>query len=452
MRNGLLGCVVILTGVGVAVGQPPGALPAAPFVMAPSPGAGYAPPQAAMPYALPAQPALPFVMPAPPGLFPPTMMPPVSADGGADGDDSGSDERPHLCDHFWANAEMLLWWIKSTHTPTLLTTGSPADAFPGAFGQPGTSPLFGGDLAYNLRPGGHFDLGFWLSEENGYHFGVQGEYFFLGQGRINFSGSSTGSPVLAQPFLDANTNVESSSLLAFPGLQSGQFTAALSSRLWGAEVETRTEAVDTGVIHIDGLTGLRYLEFLENLDLGETTTLTGPGGALTGLAINQTDSFRTANYFYGAEIGADGRAEFGPVSLRLLAKVAFGDTHETASVGGTTAVATGAGAATTSRSGFLALPTNSGRFGRDIFTVVPEAGFTVGYALTKHIHATAGYSFLYATDVLRPGDQIDHSLNITQIPPPIGPGMLTGPAHPAFPFHETDFWAQGVNVGLEFQY
>ena len=459
MRNGFLGCVVMLAGIGVVAAQPPGPMPAMPFVMAPPPG---------MPYALPPQPAMPFVMPPPPGtqlpvqapgLEPPPGMPaplppPDQAPPGADDGDAGADEtgeRPHLSKCVWADADFILWWIKGARTPTLLTTGSPTDAFPGALGQPGTSPLFGGDLDSKAFPGGRFDFGWWMAEENGYRFGLQGDIFFLGRQSKTFSAASAGTPVLAQPFFDVNANGERASLLAFPGLQSGQFGAALSSRLWGAEVETRSEAVDTGVIHIDTLCGLRYLEFLESLDVSESTTFTGPP-VLAGVAIQQSDRFAAGNFFYGAEIGADGRAECGPLELRLLWKVAFGATHEAIRISGATNASTPLGGSTTAMSGFLALPSNMGHYAREEFTVVPETAVTVGYAVTKHLHATVGYHFLYVSDVLRPGDQIDHALNVTQIPAPLGPGALVGPARPAFSFNGTDFWAQGLDVGLEFRY
>jgi hypothetical protein len=42
---------------------------------------------------------------------------------------------------------------------------------------------------------------------------------------------------------------------------------------------------------------------------------------------------------------------------------------------------------------------------------VPEAGIDVGYQLTRHLRAKAGYTFIYWTDVVRPGDQIDPTTN-----------------------------------------
>jgi hypothetical protein len=60
-----------------------------------------------------------------------------------------------------------------------------------------------------------------------------------------------------------------------------------------------------------------------------------------------------------------------------------------------------------------------------------------------------GYTFLYWSQVVRPGNQIDTTVNTTQVPthPEFGP--LTGPAQPMVPFRTTDFWAQGISLGVE---
>ena len=61
------------------------------------------------------------------------------------------------------------------------------------------------------------------------------------------------------------------------------------------------------------------------------------------------------------------------------------------------------------------------------------------------IDLTIGYTFLYLSDVLRPGDQIDPYINVSQLPP----GPLEGAALPQFGFHSTGFWAQGLSFGIE---
>ena len=53
------------------------------------------------------------------------------------------------------------------------------------------------------------------------------------------------------------------------------------------------------------------------------------------------------------------------------------------------------------------------------------------------------------SSVVRPGDQIDTSLDENKIPP--GTTLAPpGTPRPLVPFKESDFWAQGLTFGLEF--
>src|SRR5206468_4292493 len=102
--------------------------------------------------------------------------------------------------------------------------------------------------------------------------------------------------------------------------------------------------------------------------------------------------------------------------------------------------------------GVFAERSNIGRFSRDVFAVVPEVQFQVGYSLTEHVRPFVGYNFLYLSDALRPGAQIERNINPTQNIMFVPPGALVGPAAPLPAFHSSDFWAQGVNFGIEFRY
>jgi hypothetical protein len=59
---------------------------------------------------------------------------------------------------------------------------------------------------------------------------------------------------------------------------------------------------------------------------------------------------------------------------------------------------------------------------------------------------------LYLSSVFRPGDQIDLRVDSRQLP--VNGGTTNGSPNPlpAVLYRATDFWAQGVNVGLEFRY
>ena len=89
---------------------------------------------------------------------------------------------------------------------------------------------------------------------------------------------------------------------------------------------------------------------------------------------------------------------------------------------------------------------------KDQFTVVPEVGLKLGCQITSFLRLDVGYTFLWMSDVARPGNQIDTTVNRTQVPSSLAFGPLVGPARPAFTFRESDFWAHGVSLGLECRY
>ena len=98
------------------------------------------------------------------------------------------------------------------------------------------------------------------------------------------------------------------------------------------------------------------------------------------------------------------------------------------------------------------MSSNSGLARRDEFTFIPEGGARVGVHITNNVTLFVGYTFIYWFDVARPGEQIDRTVNPALVPANLAFGSGVGPARPALTFSKTDFWAQGVNFGLEFRY
>jgi len=82
--------------------------------------------------------------------------------------------------------------------------------------------------------------------------------------------------------------------------------------------------------------------------------------------------------------------------------------------------------------------------------VVPEVGVQLSVRITDWVYATVGYSFLYLSDVARPGDQVDRNVNVQ--PVPAGVPALIPPAAPPPTFRSTNFWAQGLDIGLRFSF
>jgi len=203
---------------------------------------------------------------------------------------------------------------------------------------------------------------------------------------------------------------------------------------------------------VDGLIGFRYLNLEENLAI--TESLRVPAGAPVdpGVGFIVSDRFETSNRFYGGQVGTKIELRRGRWTLDFTGKVALGGMNQKARIDGSTIFDVPGQGTFIAAGGLLALPTNIGTYRRNVFAVVPELGVNLSYYLTDNLRVYAGYTFLYVNSVLRPGDQIDFGVNPTQLPSTAGPGPLVGPARPAFSFRDNEFWAHGVNFGLEYRY
>ena len=74
----------------------------------------------------------------------------------------------------------------------------------------------------------------------------------------------------------------------------------------------------------------------------------------------------------------------------------------------------------------------------------------VGYQVTSHLRAYAGYTFLYWDQVVRAGQQVDLTVNPNLLPPVTAP--VSGPLRPAPRLENSSFWAQGIDFGLELRF
>jgi hypothetical protein len=384
----------------------------------------------------------------------------------------------------WARADYLLWAVKDgPNTPPLATTGPASVNRAATLGARGTQVLFSGtDYDYGPFSGGRWSLGMWCDCDE--HLGAELTGFALPERSRDFGSFSDGrgAPVLGLPFRDAASGAELVDYVSFPRRFAGGITVDSHSELWGMEGNVlsnvwRGESLRLdvpcpyGELRADLLAGFRYADLHEGLDVAQGSVVL-PQGATefagqpvpVGRILVLQDGFDTRNQFFGVQAG--GRAEFtrGPFFLDLLGKLAVGDSHEVIDVRGTSMEFHSArsfipspfpvavGVPLTAQGGFLATSTNIGRVHRDRFAVLPELGVNVGYQVCPLVRVFAGYSFLYYSDVVRPQDQVDTTVNLTRVPTSSTFGLLRGPARPALPFTGTDFWAQGVNFGVEFRY
>ncbi len=365
------------------------------------------------------------------------------------------------------SAEYLLWWVRSGPTPPLVTTGPLGSggeiSGPATLGTDGTVTLFGGrSLDYGAFSGGRWTLDSWLDTAG---LGVQVSGFALEQRSVRFGAASdaSGNPILAQPFFDVLGNTQSAHYITFPDALAGGVGVASTSHLWGLESNLTGLSLGSGEARGRLLAGFRYLDLTESLGITQTQTVLPNGAAfLNGYELNPgdtlqlADAFHTRNQFYGGQVGFEGEWQFGALVLGATAKVALGDMHEVVQVQGSTALlAAGvAGIADSASAGTLAQDTNSGTRRKDVFAVVPELNLKVSYRITDNLLASVGYTFLYVSDVVRPGSQIDTGINVTHVPTSEVFGLVPefGPARPAPLIQHSDFWAQGINLGLELRF
>ncbi len=352
----------------------------------------------------------------------------------------------------WASFEYLGWFQRGMSLPPLITTSVgplPPRSQAGVLGGP-TRILFGGeDVLDDGFSGGRLQVGLWL--DRCHTWAVAGEYFELGSRSKSFSGNTNGFPVLARPFFNALTGEEDSQVISYPNFATGSLHAQATSELVGGGFHLRRQTncasgcgrgllcdgCSTFHSRTDMLFGYRYLQLDESVSVAENLVGTTPG---EGFRIN--DRFRTLNQFNGFDMGMAYNRQRGCWSLDLLAKLAIGNTRQRVDINGNTSI----NGAAAQQGGLLAQTSNIGSHSRDQFTVLPELGAGVGYQLTHNLRLKAGYTLIFWSNVVRPGDQIDLDINPNLFPP----AVVGGAARPHFDFDDTNYWVQGVNLGAEY--
>lgn len=255
---------------------------------------------------------------------------------------------------------------------------------------------------------------------------------------------AVGNPPLYLPVQRVDLAREGTFVIADPlQVLAGHVAITSTTRLWGGEANVYRNLVRTPTFSFDALAGFRYLDLAERLSLG---------GALNDPVFNvqqsPADSFATRDQFYGGQVGGRVGLRHGPLSADLTGAVALGVNHQSVDILGETTLAGTVALPGTFAGGVFSQPSNIGRTTHDEFAIVPQARLKVGYDIRPWVRATVAYDFLYWSNVVRPGNQIDHAVNPTQ---GLG-GPLVGPALPSPLFNRSDFFAHGVSFGLEFRY
>jgi hypothetical protein len=103
-------------------------------------------------------------------------------------------------------------------------------------------------------------------------------------------------------------------------------------------------------------------------------------------------------------------------------------------------------------SGLLAQEaTNGGVHVQDDFAFMTDAGVKLYYCATDRFKLSVGYSLMYFSSVVRPGNHVNLNVDSRLLgDPPDDPDPPI--IEPAFSFDTTDFLLQGINLGAEFAF
>ncbi len=359
---------------------------------------------------------------------------------------------------YWVQADYLLWWLSQNHLPPVLTAGTVPGG--GILGQPGTTVLVGDtSLDRAERSGARLTLGGWLTDYHG--FGLEGSFFYLEAISKTFSTASTGAlgtAVIARPFFNILTGEEEALTVAAPGSSSGTTIATSAGvhcdngRFMGADLHFIGNICADDGCRFDFLIGYRYLSLNDHFAM-QQDTLTTPTifNGFTSTAATLVDHFDTSSRFNGGQIGLRGECRWGRWSVQGDAKVSFGASDNTVGIFGETLLFANNRAPIVIPGGFLATTANGGTFTSETFAVVPEVNVNVGYWLCDWLKLTVGYNMLYWSSVARSGDQIPHAVNTLTVPL-LSPNTSGTTAPPLSDIRCTNFWAHGLNAGLEFRF
>jgi hypothetical protein len=354
----------------------------------------------------------------------------------------------------WFRGEYLAWDTKGYDLPALVTTGSSATPATdvGQLDQSDTTILFGDSTVQNdFRSGGRLTVGSWFTPEQ--ISGVELSFFGIGGRDINFKADSEAYPVLAKPFVDADSGDHEALLVAYPGLLEGSTSAQVDFELVGAEALVRRSVYWKPKMRIDVLAGYRHGWLRDSLQTSDTSfSLDAASGYPVDAIIDRSDLFRVVNDFHGGQLGLSGRWWRNCWSLSALGKVALGGVQSRYRIAGDTAVSelvNGEYVTTEYEGGLLALPTNIGTETFHNTAVMTEINLSLEYQIRHDIRLGIGYTFLGWSDVMRLESVIQTEINPTQIPP----GVLSGDPLPAAPsFEKVSFWAQGLNASFEYAF
>ncbi|HKA07622.1 MAG TPA: BBP7 family outer membrane beta-barrel protein, partial [Gemmataceae bacterium] len=191
------------------------------------------------------------------------------------------------------------------------------------------------------------------------------------------------------------------------------------------------------------IVGVRYFGLEESLAVESMTQ----GG---GMRVGTFDSFATRNQFYGGQFGGRWSLTRDNFTIDLILKLAVGGMGQEVVVQGGSSAVMGSGARVDRPGGLLALQSNIGDYDRVKFVIIRDTQLNVNYCLTENISLRLGYTFMWVSNVVRPGEHVDMGINPSLLP--FSGAAPQGPIRPTFKYDGDVFWMHGINVGVTIRF
>ena len=335
----------------------------------------------------------------------------------------------------------------------LVTTGPANDPLAGYLSSANTRIVIGNEtFNQGISSGGRLRAGFWFDDYKS--LGLEFAGFLVASPRSSITTGSNGDVVLSRPVdLPTGPGVYD---IAFPTFVRGSFLVESIQRFGGAEANFVGFLIGDQRFSFEVLGGLRFLSLEESLRLRYQVNNLQPmlafGGDLLPVdsLITAVDSYSTRNHFYGGQVGGRLDWNYGKFNLGASAKLALGVNDQRLTINGSTTRFDGA--TSLYAGGVFANASNIGRYDTSRFAMVPEFGLKAGWWITPNIRVHLGYNLILWTDVLRPGNQISRSVDPALVPldrnfNPLNPVNRVTPT-----YLRSDFWAEGLILGLDFRF
>jgi hypothetical protein len=367
-------------------------------------------------------------------------VPPAPAASGQSAADTEAVGLAAPMSRVYGGVEYLGWWVKGAPLSVpLVSTGPISTTHHGWLNSSDSTILYGAPFApakggndtqpFSIFSGGRLTVGYALDAQQRYAIEASGFALQSGNAGFQVQADQSGLPVINIPVFNTTPYTpggrpgglppaEDGLPAALPsdpdrfdanaGVFTGGVKVANSLQLWGADLMGVASLYRASSWELSGLAGFRFVRLAENFNLSYQST--GVSGVYAGQYGSASDTFGTQNRFYGGALGLRGHYSFGPMFIEASGSVAIGASNEVLNVNGGFVSYNFNGPMRTGPEGVFAQPANEGRFTSVHFAVVPEVNLKLGYDITPSTRITIGYDFLYDSNVIRPGDQINRNI------------------------------------------